>query len=271
MKKYLLILLSISCFGQFNPTTWHNLSGNYKLNTFIGGIGGTINTKELLAYKLGIPAYRIKKFKVTGVDIECAIVGGYNIPDDAFFLSNANITYFHDYENVVEIGLSAFRNTTSLISCIFLKANIIHGNGSGGGAFRDSSINSINAPNVTTFTGDWIFNNCDSLESIDFPLLTSNIQGYTFTGNSSINYINLPLASGVIYTSFQNLTSINSINLNSILNLGGTVGNDNIFNGIKIGCTITVPIAMQTINGGAPDGDLQFAITSRGANVIYVP
>lgn len=50
-----------------------------KVNTYIGGIGGTINTPALLAAKLGISDNRIKLFKVTGVDVECAIIGSYNL------------------------------------------------------------------------------------------------------------------------------------------------------------------------------------------------
>ena len=68
-------------------------------NTFIGGIGGTINTPALLAAKLGVSENRIKLFKVTGVDVECAIVGGSYVLgafDGQPFNGNQGITYFYD-------------------------------------------------------------------------------------------------------------------------------------------------------------------------------
>ena len=62
-----------------------------KVNTFIGGIGGTINTPALLAAKLGIDKNRIKLFKVTGVDVECAIVGSYDLNEN---LRTYGCTYY---------------------------------------------------------------------------------------------------------------------------------------------------------------------------------
>jgi hypothetical protein len=66
-----------------------------RVNTYIGGIGTTINTPALLASKLGIAENRIKLFKVTGVDVECAIIGSYNIPV-VCWVNNLQITYYTD-------------------------------------------------------------------------------------------------------------------------------------------------------------------------------
>ena len=74
-----------------------------KVNTYIGGIGGTINTPALLAAKLGISKNRIKLFKVTGVDVECAVIGGsYNIPVSCWG-NNLQITYYRDEAGLVSV------------------------------------------------------------------------------------------------------------------------------------------------------------------------
>lgn len=73
-----------------------------KVNTYIGGIGGTINTPDLLASKLGISVNRIKLFKVTGIDVECAIVGSGKFT----FNFNERVTpiglkYYYDYDGYI--------------------------------------------------------------------------------------------------------------------------------------------------------------------------
>lgn len=84
-------------------------------NTFIGGIGAAINTPALLASKLGISENRIKLFKVTGVDVECAVIGGsYSLPRYAF-VSDQSITYYIDID-----GLNT-EIYQSLINCNNLK------------------------------------------------------------------------------------------------------------------------------------------------------
>ena len=72
-----------------------------KVNTFIGGIGGTINTPALLAAKLGISENRIKLFKVTGVDVECAIVGGSYVAPPNFMSGMAELTFFNDSAGLI--------------------------------------------------------------------------------------------------------------------------------------------------------------------------
>lgn len=59
-------------------------------------------------------------------------------------------------------------------------------------------------------------------------------------------------------------------NLNSALTLGSTVGLNQVFYGIPTGSTINVPIALSTVNAGGVEGDLAYAIDSRGATVNYI-
>jgi hypothetical protein len=53
--------------------------------------------------------------------------------------------------------------------------------------------------------------------------------------------------------------------------LGGSVGDDSVFNGI-IGETITLTIAAsrETCNGGNPDGDIVYLSANNTATINYV-
>lgn len=82
-----------------------------KVNTFIGGIGGTINTPALLAVKLGIAENKIKLFKVTGIDVECAILGENTIIRTSFH-NDSNVTFFINTEGITTIsGQNASQST----------------------------------------------------------------------------------------------------------------------------------------------------------------
>ena len=200
------------------------------LNTFIGGVASTISTKSLLATKLGISTSAISNFSIDGNDIRCNILVNYDIPSSAF-AGNTDITYFNDSNGLVNtINNTAFLGCTALSYVEFPNVTNIISSSSGG----------INGT----------FQNCTSLTSFIAPKLT------TIQNNG--------------YYLLANCSSINTISMPALTTLGGTVGDNNIFYLIKTGCTITVPIVFQTNNSGSPDGDLQYAITTRGATVIYI-
>jgi hypothetical protein len=177
-------------------------------------------------------------------------------------------------------------------------------------AFSFSNISSYYGPNLTTMgvgcfdqcTGTPYFNmpnvtsvpiNCFryfSGPTFNMPLVNS-IGSQAFRGNIAQTVFNFPevLTTGqscffdTKATSYQfnKLTNCGDYAFNSCSNvtniympkcaiLGPTVLNDYIFNGIKTGCSITVKANLQTNNSGSPDGDLQYAITTRGATVNYV-
>ena len=196
------------------------MKSGIKPNTFIGGVGATINTPALLATKLGIAVSRIKAFSVVGLDVQCAIVGTYSIPFNAFF-GNTQLNKYIDLDGLVTtIGNSAFNGCTSLVGDLVFNSLIDLGNA----AFFGTKITGFTANNVATIQTH-AFYNCTAL--------------------AQIYIINV----GLIGTS------------NTALN--------NVFLNIKTGCTIKVPVAMQTINAGGVEPDLQYAITSRGATIIY--
>jgi hypothetical protein len=133
------------------------------------------------------------------------------------------------------------------------------------------SLSTITAPKITSI-GSTAFQGCISLTSISFPKVTSIASGNNFANCISLMTANLPAATFIGPTAFQTCTALTTINLNSVINLGGTPGDDGVF-GDMSGQTIilTVPVAQATIDGGNPDGDiLYFLSTNPGSTVNYI-
>jgi hypothetical protein len=134
-----------------------------EVNTFIGNMGATINTVALLATYLGIPSSRISGFKLTGLDIECAVSGTekYTLVG----VASSPITFFIDKGGKVgNIGSQVFRTHTQPISMAFFPAVI---NQTSASVFQDSNI-----PTVLDLA------NCVSLPTIFYG--TANTVGKTF-------------------------------------------------------------------------------------------
>lgn len=74
----------------------------YTLNTFIGGMGATINTPALLAARLGILENRIVLFSVVNNNIQCAIIGTgkFQVSFNEEF-ATYNITYYYDNDGYI--------------------------------------------------------------------------------------------------------------------------------------------------------------------------
>ena len=126
-------------------------------NTFIGGIGGTINTPALLAAKLGISENRIKLFKVTGVDVECAIIGGGYIMPLSCWENNTSITYWED--SVCNFTrLNVFRKASNMKYCIMNKVVTVS-TGSSHIFEGCTSLKKILLPECTRFGGYYMLNN----------------------------------------------------------------------------------------------------------------
>jgi hypothetical protein len=66
----------------------------------------------------------------------------------------------------------------------------------------------------------------------------------------------LPSLISIGSSGFSNDDNLSTITLSALQNLGPTRGDDNVFSFITVPITLTVPIALSTINGGFPDGDI---------------
>tara|TARA_R110000782_G_scaffold190469_1_gene280326 strand:+ start:353 stop:988 length:636 start_codon:yes stop_codon:yes gene_type:complete len=206
-----------------NPTFFYQNS-QIKLsnvNTYIGNMGATINTVPLLATYLGVKQYRISKFKLTGLDIECAISG--NEKYTLVGVSGSAITFFLDNDGRVgNIGNQVFRAHTNNITNAYFPAIINQTNSS---IFQDSRFpNILNLPNVVSLPNSF-FGNCSVIQS---SIL--NIPKCLNVGSTQGLDILIRLASG---------SSLFTINANTALqtsNAGGVEGDiaDAIARGVTV-------------------------------------
>lgn len=178
MKKYLFILISVSCFGQFNPVQWYLMTSNDTINTHIGNISGTINTRAGLATYLGINVGRIQKFTINGSDLDFSIIGSQKYT--ATGTEGSSIAYYIDSAGRVgNIGSGIFRTHSVLISECYFPGVLTQ---TSGALFQDSSFPVLlDMPNCTS-TPNNFFGNCGistpSVFNIPKCLNIGSTQGY---------------------------------------------------------------------------------------------
>jgi len=179
-------------------------------NTLIGGEGVTTNTAAALETLLGLSPGDVTYFKLSGNDILARINVKYDIPASAFQL-NTDITSYVDYEGRVDtIGTQAFEDTTSLGNNVsFPACRTVWGY-----AFRRSAIygdlvwpelvsvnisafaNATNsftftAPVLTSFGGNYIFQNSGITKFTASEDWSASIASYTFDGCASLTECNV--------------------------------------------------------------------------------
>tara|TARA_R110000868_G_scaffold14426_4_gene67253 strand:- start:47750 stop:48751 length:1002 start_codon:yes stop_codon:yes gene_type:complete len=157
------------------------------------------------------------------------------------FVSNDFIFNVTDYGVVTSIGASCFDSSEKLDTIQFDAVTLIDDL-----AFSNClELLNISIPNLVTLN-EKVFSDCIHLITFSFPLLTT------------LNISN-----------FLNCFSLDTFYAPVLLNLGGTVGNDNVFSGITgEEITITIPIALMTCNAGNPDGDIQYLQANNTVTVI---
>jgi hypothetical protein len=158
--------------------------------------------------------------------------------------SNTKLAYI-DFSNVTDVGVQAFSGMPYLTMPINAPNLLSIGNY----AFSGSKFNSINAAKCISI-GNCAFYDCAEAVTYNFPEVTSL---YYF---------------GIWAAQFHTNQKVTNIYMPKLQVLGAS-GNENVFTNIKTGCLITVNIAASTCNSGAPDGDLTYAINSRGATINY--
>ena len=217
-------------------------------NTFIGGVASTISTKAALATKLAIAEISISYFGIVGSDIEAGILSNYDIPDFAFN-GDLSITHYEDPTGMVNlIKRGAFRSS-KITKAIFPNAQFKEE------VFREASLlNEINCDSATYFDSVTFFR-CNALVQISAPNLIS-----------AFNAISGSTSSGC----FREMGGITLIDMPKCTQIGRTNGDDGVFLLIKTGCVINVDSSLATSNSGAMDGDLEYAINSRGATVNFI-
>jgi hypothetical protein len=159
------------------------------------------------------------------------------------FLNNGKITAI-DLSNATSIGHSAFRSCTLLNNIVNINqvTTLLYDT-----FLLCSSLgDTISATSLLTMSGN-VFAECSNVKRYAFDNLTTISSGLPFNSNSSLLSVYMP----------------------KLTQLGPTLGNDSIFNTIKTGATITVSPYLKTVDSGAPDGDLVYASDTRGAIIVY--
>jgi len=221
--------------GYVDDGTW---------DTQVDGIAATENTRLLLGNRLGCKTAALLNFQIVGNDVRAKVYGNYSIKASAF-KSRTDITDFKDNDNkVTNISKEAFGFTTNYLNATFNGITSLVADNQ----FRNSAIDTITMNGLTTISGNYLVRDTAVLEFI-FPNLINWNTNALFYGNPSLNNIYAP----------------------KLETLGTTTGYDGaIANNFANGGTVTVSNVLQTCNGGLPDGDLDYIITNRNANVIYV-
>lgn len=236
----------------------------------INGIGGFVNCTALTT--LNFPLYNGPI--ISGFLQNCSSLTSINltitgaIGNNAF--TNTKISTI-DLSAVTSIGSGAFNGVSTLVGN--LTANMCTTIGSN--AFRNTRITGFTSSSCTSIDLG-AFYSVTTLASVVLNAVT--VINSAGSGNDTFGS-----CTGLVSFSAPNLTTINGINMlascsnittiymPSITKLGDSVSvSQQEFLNIKLGATITVPIAMQTINGGSPHADLIYAVSSRGANINYI-
>lgn len=219
--------------------------------------------------------------------------GGFsNVILNNFLAGNANLLEFDDslVGYIYDSAVGAFDSCPNLTTLLTLAIATIPANYAancpnlntvdiysaitvGDGAFFLSGTiygaMAVNMPQVVTivkdaFSGSGIvIVNC---------LSCTTVGQYAFAFCSYLVTVNLPVATSIGNNCFNADSALTSVVLVGCTNLGGTVGNNQVFDNI-FGSTLTLSasIFLQTCNAGSPDGDITLLSTnSPAATIVYI-
>lgn len=197
------------------------------------------------------------------------------ISGDVFNNSSITSGVFESVEIVYDAGFTFCSNLTTLtiLGVLTLHESAVDG----------TAITELIIPNCTETVGPAINNNL-SLQTIDVsgcilwggisncPLVTNiSLPVATLLGNDDtqafyqmdgLTTISAPNATVLkseagVYEGLSFCNALTSVDLSSCTTFGNTVGDDDVFNNTNnLTCTLTVPVSLQTADGGNPDGDL---------------
>ena len=214
-------------------------------NLIIGGVGGTITSKALLASKFTFTESEVLLFKVFNNDVYAYINVEYNLNTSAFNADN-NITYFIDKGKLINTGNQSFLNATNLEYFEAKNIELIDNN-----TFRGCTsltFDNIKVINVKTINGVNTFRSILGGGLLYVPFLTS------------IN--------GVTSLETFRFTSINEIYAPKLEQLGDDALDNDLFFGLTGNPKITLHYSLRFNNNGGKDGDIVVA-ENAGANIVY--
>ena len=304
-----ILIVSVPANGQLVTVTitdTENLSCSGSLSVQLPSCGGGLRMKFApasieLGYDLAfwntlfdLPAQGTPfvSLSIIGDNVYLNNGGFSNIILNNFLAGNANLLEFDDslVGYIYDSAIGAFDGCANLTTLLTLAIATIPANYAancpnlntvdiysattvGDGAFFSSGtiygVMTVNMPLVITIVKDAFSGS--GIASVSC-LACTTVGQYAFAFCSYLITVNLPLATSIGNNCFNADSSLSSISLVSCTNLGGTVGNNLVFDNI-FGSTLTlsVPIALQTCNAGSPDGDITLLSTnSPSATIVYL-
>lgn len=210
------------------------------------------------------------------------------------FSGCSNISGTITANSLTTIANNGFRACSKVTSYSFPVLTTINDSTGFSSVFSGNTLlTSFSAPLLTSITNNYTFFASNNITTFYAPLLILNSSNWgTFYGLSNLVSLTIGKPTGLGNTAFLSCAKITSIDLTNctylgdsafqgcsllsavnapiLITCGTTTGNNSVFNLIKTGITITVPIALKTANAGAPDGDLVYASGTRGATIVYV-
>ena len=94
---------------------------------------------------------------------------------------------------------------------------------------------------------------------------------HCFDGCNSVSNFDLPSLTTAGTDCFRDCYNVTGFSLPNIINLGGSVGDNDVFNGISgNNINLTIPSSLMTCNGGNPDGDIQYLQANNTVNITTV-
>ena len=92
-----------------------------------------------------------------------------------------------------------------------------------------------------------------------------------FGNSAALTSVTLPAATYIDSQAFYNCPILTTINISGCTDLGGSVGNNSVFEGTTGNTiTLTVPSVLMTCNSGFPDGDIQYLQANNTVTITTV-
>lgn len=193
---------------------------------------------------------------------------------DQAFMGCTGMTTF-TAPGLLSAGAAAFKNCSSLQSVSFPLLAIAENEL----FFECTLLSSATLSSVVTL-GNACFYNSGLSGTHTFNATTVGDTCFAFCAN--LQQIYLPQAESIRFQAFRNCFSLEVISIPVCSDLGGSVGNNQVFGGIvnplydefgtpyEVNRELTVPESLMTCNGGAPDGDIQYLQNNNGGYLTIV-
>ena len=214
-------------------------------NTLISGCKNTIIPNSVTS--IGYGAFACSTLKsieipnsVTSIGDEafgsCKLLTSIEIPNSVTsigyeaFAYCPSLTSIEIPNSVTSIGDYAFNECSSLTSIVVDSGNTEYDSRNGCNAIIETASNTLIAgcqntiiPNSVTSIGDWAFEYCISLTSIEIPNSVASIGNYAFSECSSLTSIQIPNSvTSIGNYAFSECSSLTSIQIpNSVTSIGG--------------------------------------------------